>query len=162
MMITCKQNQDILTYLADIHKAVKRVHDLNRVLPKECAIEIPESFVRAKLIRAMKMNPLFKTLLDNLLVTVDHLYHQLQNVSANCRDMEVRGAPQQGPGPTGLKHPIFTRRVYVTSQNAGSSTKSLKFKDLYLNHANSHNHNLNSNNNGSINHNTTTTTTAPT
>ena len=73
---------------------------MNRVLPKKCAIEIPESFVRAKLIRAMKTNPLFKTLVDNMLIakpdewaelTVEQLYRQLQNVSANSRDMEVRG-----------------------------------------------------------------------
>src|SRR5262245_60559337 len=33
--------QDIFAYLGEINTPVKRIHDMNKVLPKEAAIEIP-------------------------------------------------------------------------------------------------------------------------
>jgi hypothetical protein len=96
--IAYKPGQEIFAYLADIQKQMKRVNDMNNVLQEDDQIHIPDSFVRAKLMMAMSVNPMYKFLLDKWLVvepedwgtlTTDSIYRQLQFVTANNRDMRT-------------------------------------------------------------------------
>lgn len=86
------QTQNIFSYLANLRKAIKRLHDLNERLPKEGQIWIPDSFIRSRLVRAARQVSVYKPVLDALLIqpvekwsvlTVDDLYHQLESVCAN-------------------------------------------------------------------------------
>jgi hypothetical protein len=86
------QSQNIFSYLAELRKAVKRLHDLNERIPKKGQIWIPDSFIRSRLIRAARQVPVYKPVLDALLIspiekwstmTVDELYHSLEQVQAN-------------------------------------------------------------------------------
>jgi hypothetical protein len=96
--ITYKPGQEIFAYLADIQKQMKRVNDMNHVLKEEDPIHIPDTFVRAKLMMAMSVNPMYKFLLDKWLIvepdqwkelTTDAIYRQLQFVTANNRDVRT-------------------------------------------------------------------------
>lgn len=94
------QSQNIFSYLSELRKAVKRLHDLNERVPKEGQIWIPDTYVRSRLVRAARQVPVYKPVLDALLIkpleewskiTVDQLYHQLESVCAN--DISVQRVP---------------------------------------------------------------------
>jgi hypothetical protein len=46
------QTQNIFSYLVNLRKAIKRLHDLNERLPKDGQIWIPDSCVRSRLVRS--------------------------------------------------------------------------------------------------------------
>jgi hypothetical protein len=86
------QTQNIFSYLGDLRKAIKRLHDLNERLPEAGQIRLPDSYVRSRLIRAARQVPVYKPVLDALLIqpinvwskiTSEELYHQLEAVCAN-------------------------------------------------------------------------------
>jgi transposase InsO family protein len=88
------QSQNIFSYLGDLRKAIKRLHDLNERLPEGGGIVLPDSYVRSRLIRAARQVPVYKPVLDALLIqpietwskiTSDELYHRLEAVCANDR-----------------------------------------------------------------------------
>ena len=60
--------QDIFAYLSELSTHVAKINDMNKQLPTTAGVEIPDSLIRAKLIKAMSTVPIFKTLVDNLLV----------------------------------------------------------------------------------------------
>ena len=62
------RSQDIFNYYGEVKKLVKRVHDLNPLLPEESRIKLPDTIVRALLLRAMKTVPLYKTVLDSFII----------------------------------------------------------------------------------------------
>ena len=91
------QTQDIFAYLGEVRKLIKRVHELNDLLPERCRIVIPDTILRAQLLRAMKQVPLYKTLLDSLVIkkpaewqeiSTENLYKHLEQISSNTRDMD--------------------------------------------------------------------------
>lgn len=84
--------QNIFSYLGELKKAIKRLHDMNEILPLEGRIVLPDSYVRSRLIRAARQLPVYKPVLDHLLIlpveqwsklTSEDLYHQLEAVCAN-------------------------------------------------------------------------------
>jgi hypothetical protein len=88
------QTQDIFSYYGEVKRLVRRVHDLNPHLPKECQIQLPDTIVRALLLRAMRSVPLYQTVLDQFIIkspdewknfSTDDLYKHLEQVSANSR-----------------------------------------------------------------------------
>jgi hypothetical protein len=93
------KSQDIFHYYGEVKKLVRRVHDLNAHLPKECHINLPDTIVRALLLRAMRLVPLYKTVLDQFIIkspdqwktfSADDLYKHLEQVSANSRGVSQK------------------------------------------------------------------------
>ena len=86
------EKQNIFAYLGDLRKAIKRLHDVNERIPEGGRILLPDTYVRSRLIRAARQVPVYKPVLDALLIqpvavwsklTSDQLYHQLEAVCAN-------------------------------------------------------------------------------
>ena len=84
--------QNIFSYLGELKKAIKRLNDINERLPNEGRIVLPDSYIRSRLIRAARQVPIYKPVLDRLLITPmtewtkmtsDELFHQLEAVCAN-------------------------------------------------------------------------------
>ena len=134
-MITFKQGQEIFSYLTEIRKQVKRIKDMNLSLDQGNAIEIPESFVRAKLILAY-----IRPLIDKLLVdpdswsdmTVDTIYKQLQHVTVNSRDMarpsqtsQGQSSPSSGPRDVAVANSVQAARPKM--QDGVAKKKGLCF-----------------------------------
>jgi hypothetical protein len=95
------KSQDIFHYYGEVKKLVRRVHDLNAHLPQECQIILPDTIVRALLLRAMRLVPLYKTLLEQFIIkspdqwktfSTDDLYKHLEQVSANSRGVSQKGS----------------------------------------------------------------------
>ena len=90
--------QDIFAYYGEVKKLVKRVHDLNALLPETSQITLPDTVVRALLLRAMKSVPLYKTVLDSFIIkkpedwatlSADDLAHPNLKVSKNDHKYQV-------------------------------------------------------------------------
>jgi hypothetical protein len=86
------QKQNVFSYLGDLRKAVRRLHELGERLPVSGRIELPDSYIRSRLVRAARQVPVYKPVIDALLIlpmekwatiTSDTLYHQLEAVCAN-------------------------------------------------------------------------------
>ena len=86
------EKQNIFSYLGDLRKAVKRLHDLNDRIPDGGRIYLPDTFIRSRLVRAARQVPIYKPVLDALLIqplhewaamTSETLYHLLEAVQAN-------------------------------------------------------------------------------
>ena len=86
------QKQNVFSYLGDLRKAIKRLHELGERLPESGRINLPDSYVRSRLVRAARQVPVYKPVIDALLIlpmekwahiTSDELYHQLEAVCAN-------------------------------------------------------------------------------
>jgi len=84
--------QNVFSYLGELRKAIKGLHDLNERLPLNGRIVLPDAFVKSKLIRAARQVPIYKPVIDMLLMsevdewanlTSDKLYQTLESVSAN-------------------------------------------------------------------------------
>jgi hypothetical protein len=98
------QKQNVFSYLGDLRKAVRRLHELGERLPVSGRIELPDSYIRSRLVRAARQVPVYKPVIDALLIlppmekwaniTSDALYHQLEAVCAN--ELSVY-APTQVP-----------------------------------------------------------------
>jgi transposase InsO family protein len=95
------KTQDIFHYYGEVKKLVRRVHDLNAHLPQECQIILPDTIVRALLLRAMRLVPLYKTLLEQFIIkspdqwktfSTDDLYKHLEQVSANSRGVSQKSS----------------------------------------------------------------------
>jgi len=88
--------QNIFSYLGELKKAIKRLNDINERLPVDGRIVLPDSYVRSRLVRAARQVPVYKPVLDRLLITTvnewsamtsDDLYHQLEAVCANDQSL---------------------------------------------------------------------------
>ena len=91
-------SQNIFSYLGDLRKAIQRLHDINERLPEEGRIILPDSYVRSRLVRAARQVPIYKPVLDRLLIatveewssiTSEELYHQLEAVCANDQSVSA-------------------------------------------------------------------------
>ena len=100
------QSQDIFNYYGEVKKLVRRVHDLNARLPVECCITLPDTIVRALLLRAMRLVPLYKTVLDSVIIknpdewktfSADDLYKHLEQVNSNNRGVSQKSQSQSQP-----------------------------------------------------------------
>jgi hypothetical protein len=101
-------SQNIFSYYADLRKAVKRLHDVNERLPESARIVLPNAYLRSRLVRAARQVAVFKPVVDALLmkkpeewgkITVEELYHQLEQVCAN--DIAAgHHTRQRGENPT--------------------------------------------------------------
>jgi hypothetical protein len=92
------QSQNIFSYLGDLRKAIKRLNAINERLPKEGRIILPDSYVRSRLIRAARQVPIYKPVLDAILIadlatwsnmTSEELYHKLEAVCANNQSVQT-------------------------------------------------------------------------
>jgi hypothetical protein len=90
--------QNIFSYLGELKKAIKKLNDINDRLPEEGRIILPDSYVRSRLIRAARQIPVYKPVLDRLLITPIHewtkmtsedLFHQLEAVCANDQSVNT-------------------------------------------------------------------------
>ena len=90
------EKQNIFSYLGDLRKAVKRLHDLNERIPTEGRIYLPDTFIRSRLVRAARQVPAYKLVIDSLLIspltewaamTSENLYHLLEAVQANVNSI---------------------------------------------------------------------------
>ena len=61
--------QNIFSYLGDLKRAIKKLNDINERLPPGGRIVLPDSYVRSRLIRAARQVPVYKPVLDRLLIT---------------------------------------------------------------------------------------------
>ena len=52
-----------------ISRAIKKVNDINERLPEAGRIVLPDSYVRSRLVRAARQVPVYKPVLDRLLIT---------------------------------------------------------------------------------------------
>ena len=95
------QSQTIFSYYADLRKAIKRLHDVNERLPNDARIVLPDSYIRSRLVRAARQVPVFKPIVDSLLmktpeewgkISVEGLYHQLEQTCANDQSASTRTA----------------------------------------------------------------------
>ena len=100
------QQQNIFSYLGDLKKAIKRLHDINERLPEAGRIVLPDSYIRSRLVRAARQVPIYKPVLDALLIapiakwsnmTSEDLYHQLEAVCANDQSVSSHLQYNQSP-----------------------------------------------------------------
>ena len=61
-------SQNIFGYLEDLRKSIVRLNDLNERLPEEGRVIFSEAYVRSRLIRAARQVPVYKTVIDHLIV----------------------------------------------------------------------------------------------
>ena len=78
---------------------MKRLHDVNDRLPESARIVLPDAYLRSRLVRVARQVPVFKPVVDALLIkrpeewgkiTVEELYHQLEQVAANDQSASTR------------------------------------------------------------------------
>jgi len=93
------QTQNIFSYLGDLRKAIKRLNAINERLPEEGRIILPDSYVRSRLVRAARQVPIYKPVLDSILIadihtwskmTSEELYHKLEAVCANDQSVQTQ------------------------------------------------------------------------
>jgi len=98
--------QNVFSYLGELRKAIKGLHDLNERLPMNGRIVLPDAFVKSKLIRAARQVPIYKPVIDMLLMsevddwanlTSDKLYQTLESVSANQQAVYQTQNTSSGP-----------------------------------------------------------------
>ena len=91
------QSQNIFSYLGDLRKAIKRLNDINERLPDTGRIILPDSYIRSRLVRAARQVPIYKPVLDAILIsdittwsamTSEELYHKLEAVCANDQSVQ--------------------------------------------------------------------------
>ena len=77
----------MFSYLGDLRKAIKKLHDLCERLPLNGRITLPDSYVKSRLVRAARQVPVYKPVIDRLLITPtddwaqltsEDLFHQLE------------------------------------------------------------------------------------
>ncbi len=92
------QSQNIFSYYADLRKAIKRLTDVNELLPVKSRLILPDAYIRSRLVRAARQVPVFKPIIDSLLImpitqwsaiTSDDMYHRLEAVCANDISIEA-------------------------------------------------------------------------
>ena len=102
------QTQNIFSYLGDLRKAIKRLNAINERLPEEGRIILPDSYVRSRLVRAARQVPIYKPVLDSILIaeittwskmTSEELYHKLEAVCANDQSVQAHQS-YSSPTPT--------------------------------------------------------------
>ena len=129
--IVSRPGQEIFSFLADIHKQVKRIKDMNGILDKDDEVHIPDAFIRAKLMLAMNVCPIYKTLLDKWLLvepadwktlSTDEVYRQLQFVSANSRDVRSAGGSSSST-QFGSRDTAVANTAQVSSKAGKSQSK---------------------------------------
>lgn len=114
--------QNIFSYLGELKKSIKRLNDINERLPLSGRIVLPDSYIRSRLVRAARQVPVYKPVLDRLLITPmdewtkltsDDLYHQLEAVCANDQSVSA------------------TRHSYAAQSNSfdSLSANSIQFKE---------------------------------
>ena len=100
--LQCKPPQDIFGFLTELRRNVQKVHNMNNVLPENCRITIPDSFLRARILQVLTTMPIYRTFMDSLMIkkpdewgniTVEDLYKHLEVIAANTRDMTKSKAP---------------------------------------------------------------------
>ena len=62
------QSQNIFSYLGDLRKAIKRLNDINERLPDTGRIILPDSYIRSRLVRAARQVPIYKPVLDAIIL----------------------------------------------------------------------------------------------
>ena len=62
------KSQSIFSYYSELRKAVNHLHDMNESLPEGARIVLPDAYLRGRLIRAARQVPVFKLVIDGLLV----------------------------------------------------------------------------------------------
>ena len=65
------QSQNIFSYLGDLRKAIKRLNDINERLPDTGRIILPDSYIRSRLVRAARQVPIYKPVLNAILISDD-------------------------------------------------------------------------------------------
>ena len=95
------KSQSIFSYYSELRKAVNHLHDMNESLPEGARIVLPDAYLRGRLIRAARQVPVFKPVIDGLLVMpmkdwaklkLTDLYTLLEQVCANDVAIENPGA----------------------------------------------------------------------
>ena len=92
--------QDLFSYIEDLRRAIRRLNDLNERLPKEGRVELTETYVRSRLVRAARQIATYKPVIDNLIMqplevwsklSVE-VYKKLQTAHANdVSTSQIRG-----------------------------------------------------------------------
>ena len=86
------KSQSIFTYYSELRTAVNHLHDLHDSLPEGARIFLPDAYLRGRLIRAARQVPVFKPVIDKVLVMpinewaklkLTDLYTLLEQVCAN-------------------------------------------------------------------------------
>lgn len=138
--LQCKPPQDVFGFLTELRKNVRKVHNMNNVLPENCRVNIPDSFIRARILQVLTTMPVYRTFMDSLMIkkpdewgaiTVEDLYKHLEVIAANSRDMGKNRTP------TNLSVQAHTVRVqqdkpkkgrcYEYEKNGECSKKGCKF-----------------------------------
>ena len=87
------QTQDVFTYIGEVRRLIRRVHDTNAILPEDSRIQLPDNIFRALMIRAIRHVPLFKPLVDQIIIqdaeewrklTPDALYKHMEQGCVQC------------------------------------------------------------------------------
>ena len=59
--------QNVFSYLGDLRKAIKRLHDVCERLPVDGRITLPDSYVKSRLVRAARQVPVYRPVIEALL-----------------------------------------------------------------------------------------------
>ena len=110
-------NQNIFSYFSDLRRAVKRLHDLNTTLPETARITLPDAYLRSRLVRAARQVPVFKPVIDSLMIMplkqwsaiqTEDLYHQLEAVCANDVSTDSSRNPRYTTTDDSVSANVFT------------------------------------------------------
>ena len=59
----------MFSYLGDLRKAIKRLHDVCGRLPVDGRITLPDSYVKSRLVRAARQVPVYRPVIEALLIS---------------------------------------------------------------------------------------------
>ena len=112
LAVSLATSGDIFKMHTDMRIALRRLHDMNESLFVKSHIVIPESFIRARLIKGMRGIPMYETYLGRLMsmtpdewsdLLVSDIFKHLELVSANTRDL---GLLSRDANPTSNYNPM--------------------------------------------------------
>ena len=107
-----KPKSQIFSYYSELRKAVNHLHNMNESLPEGARIVLPDAYLRGRLIRAARQVPVFKPVIDGLLVMpmkdwaklkLTDLYTLLEQVCANDVAIENPGARRADKQPDSIQ-----------------------------------------------------------
>ena len=96
----------IFGYFEDLRRALARLNDFNDRIPEAGRVLLSETYIRSKLIRAARQLPVFKAVIDHIIIQpvevwskikVDDLVKQLEAAKANDASLQSkRHSPSHG------------------------------------------------------------------
>ena len=103
-----QSKHDLFGYVEELRIAIQRLADVNSKLPEEARVTLSETYIRSRIVRAARVIPTYKTVIDNLIalpidewskLTVIDLLQKFETASANDFSLQPRRVMSLYPAP---------------------------------------------------------------